>query len=965
MRVKSAQSLAAAVCFTLCLAGGAAAETGELAKPVNLWPLLYHEREGERSEWEALFSLYRYERERARLSLALYPFYARQSDPERREWRWHVFWQFARYERMDSRRRLHVLPLFWRQWDAERSRSVLFPLYSYDRNPDRRRLGLIGYSPFSLFDFERDFRSGESRNRLLLFSQRSGPGRSSATFLPLFHHARDDARGLRHLSLLGLPRTLNLFEHRAEGDARQWHALTLYRGSEAGESATVLAPLYWHFDGKGGETRHFWPLYGYRREGSALERSTLWPLFRCRADPQARTSDLNLLWPLYRRLREPGRRHDRFFPLYSRTEDPKGEPEWHAPGMLSPLPLLYRRSGKDFSHDRLFWLAWRSREPGRRRTVALTYYDFADDSAASRRRGVFPLWHRSSRGDGSLDLAPLWLAYKRPDLELRALFPVYWRYRADATRLDAALPIYLRYAGPRHDWTSFFPLYYRNRDSSRDSEWTYYFPLYGTQRIGRHRRRRLLLFPLWSRLSDAEAGLSSIDALWPLFHYERSADGSATRILPLFWRTRSPESGFSVAFPVYWHFWDGKTRHRHWPPLYGEYRRDDFSLRYFLGPLVIQRRDRDYARTDVLGSLYSRTRYGDETSSHLFPLYWSKSRAGVRRRLVLPLFGYEAADSGRSLFALGLRERLSLFAWERDTDAGERRWRALNLYARTGRDSSLATFFPLYWHWTRDAAKGTALFPVFASKRDSRAGSYDHSFLGFTDGFGLIEFAEDPGADRRMRRVLLYHQQRDGQDRLWTLFPLYWRWEKPDSSGSLAPLLYAHRRDADGFHLGLLGFGPRYSLFSYRRADEESSHRLFPLYQRRRAKDGGTLALLGVQGFSIFEAERGPDFARHRFLPFYGYRRHGRPGREGYSEEASVLWPLFRSRRTKDASDMRLLFRVARFHREPERSALELNPFFYRIRRGKNSYWAILGGLVGLETRSDGSKKLRLFWLGG
>jgi hypothetical protein len=63
-----------------------------------------------------------------------------------------------------------------------------------------------------------------------------------------------------------------------------------------------------------------------------------------------------------------------------------------------------------------------------------------------------------------------------------------------------------------------------------------------------------------------------------------------------------------------------------------------------------------------------------------------------------------------------------------------------------------------------------------------------------------------------------------------------------------------------------------------------------------------------------------------------------------------------------DTREVRVLFRFLRWRRASGESAFELNPFYFDYRSGKGRYWAVLGGLFGVETKPDGSRRNTYFW---
>jgi hypothetical protein len=68
----------------------------------------------------------------------------------------------------------------------------------------------------------------------------------------------------------------------------------------------------------------------------------------------------------------------------------------------------------------------------------------------------------------------------------------------------------------------------------------------------------------------------------------------------------------------------------------------------------------------------------------------------------------------------------------------------------------------------------------------------------------------------------------------------------------------------------------------------------------------------------------------------------------------------------KEESDFRFLWRLIRSTRTDTSYTFEFNPlYYYESGRDGGSYWAILGGLLGVETGKDKRKKVRLFWVFG
>ncbi|OGR59263.1 MAG: hypothetical protein A2X36_00215 [Elusimicrobia bacterium GWA2_69_24] len=911
------------------------ARAEELSRPVNLWPLVYRVELPGGSETDVLFSLISYKRLGRKTDLALRPFYWRLSDPERNIRRTDILWPLVMSDYRHGERTLRAVPLFFQKLTPSRSYSVFFPLYHYRSDQAVRRLAVLGVIPLSVFDFRSARDGATSSQRFLFWTHERSRAESGLTVFPLFATKRNRNTGWRRVSALGWSDTANLFQYSSDPaqSSRSGHALNYWFLRRGQDFRTVLFPLYWNSRFGADSTRMLWPLYGRLQRGSSVERAVLWPFFSRRADPAKLETETGALWPFGNHLRSGKRRAVRFFPLFAWSADPEGERpgDFHRAGMTLPVPLSYHASGKGWSGDRFVWLHWYSQSAEAERQVTLNYYRFSDRRQLSVRQGLFPLFHRTTRPEESFTAAlPFYFSVRRQDSRIDLLPPFYWRFASSGTATTALFPLYLDRRSPDLSLRFFFPFYYRSIDAATGTDLAYYFPFYGRSTRDGRTVRRFLCFPLYARETDAARGESSLDILWPLFHAERSAAAAAYRFLPLYWHSRRPGSSARVLFPLYWSFRHGDTSHRYLLPLYGSYERGrELKARVF-GPLYwdVERPEDGTRRIDVLLSLYSRSTEEGETRSRLFPFYWSKSTPELRSRLLPPLGGWAATTDGeRDLFFLGVNTRFNLVDFHRSRVDEESSDRVLLYYRLRGKDESALMFVPLYFHWRDRSEAGDLLFPLFGKYTDLENGRWRAAIFGLWGGFSLIEFGGEPRDEWSVTRVLLYYSERDGRDRFSTFFPLYWRKSTPDSERRHLFPLFAYRREGGGAErsLGLLGVTPEWSLWNRTRNDEEMSVRFWPLFAARsdRKQQEGYAYVLGVH------------------------------------PKVSVV-----SRQTSgDSVDWRVLFRFIRWRRSPEETAFELNPLFFSIRRGDSRYWAVLGGLFGVETKPGGKRRLTYLWV--
>ena len=633
-----AQVLASLLALPVC----SAAAEAEISRPVNLWPLLYRRETPEGSETEALFWLYDHEHKGESTLTQLRPLLRHETSPG-------------------------LL------------KSRLFPLYDTRQEGTLSELGLLGLRPFTVASFRSDSAS-QTLSRRVAFWSYEETLQSSALELPPFWADADGPGGTRRISALGMPDTLNLFESRRE-PARglsEWHALTVWSRRSPEDSFF-----------------HVWPLYGIRRQGTATERSTLWPLAAWGGDP-ARGLSEHRAWPVWS--------------VRSAPQDAE-EPPALGLNMVLPVPLWYRATAKERRYRRLLYLHWEAEEPGRRVRITVPWYSFRDERAGTVHRGLFPLYHGSRWGERSLDLAP----------------PLYFSWEDSGFRLRFL-----------------FPLYYSHLQGDRSFD--YFFPLYGRSTRAGAVTRHLLLFPLFSRHREPEHGLSELDLLWPLFHVGRSSDSASTRLLPLYWSSRRGADSFtaaplylrltrsgetrSVLFPVYWRLSGPQEDARYIPPLGGLVRdhgeRDAFALGFTPKLSLFESlREPAAGRSLDRALIYYRKREPGASADALFPLYFRWNDPGQRGLVLFPLYAsdQDLETGAKRRCGLGLCGGFSLFEHTMEPAAGSETLRAL-LYYRSSRGEDKTTVLaPLYWRFAGTASSRTWLLPLYASRRspESRA----------------------------------------------------------------------------------------------------------------------------------------------------------------------------------------------------------------------------------------------------
>jgi hypothetical protein len=270
-------------------------------------------------------------------------------------------------------------------------------------------------------------------------------------------------------------------------------------------------------------------------------------------------------------------------------------------------------------------------------------------------------------------------------------------------------------------------------------------------------------------------------------------------------------------------------------------------------------------------------------------------------------------------------------------EGAKKRQLLIPVYYHREDEDSLFTFAPLYYHRKEPGTDTVYVWPFY---RRHEEGTYlEHGVL-----YPFIRFGRDPVRDVELDHFLLYYHKRERTASFSTVFPLWWHKEDEYSRRDATILLHWYERDVnrDETNLSLLWLiPPKLSLFRYHREAGASHHRLFPLYS--------------------YSHDRERDAVRWSVLWFVlSHRSEGE-----FKQETAFLWKVISYER-EDANtyDFRFLWRFIRKSQTATSSTFEFNPLYYHEEEeGKGSYWAILGGLIGMETTPDQRKKLRLFWI--
>jgi hypothetical protein len=755
---------------------------------------------------------------------------------------------------------------------------------------------------------------------------------------------------------------------------------TSSHAEELSRPITAWPLLYHKVEKDRAETDALFSLYHYRRKDTWSKYSFGYVLFSTEGDPAKEFRKTRVIWPLSTYERKgpstwfhlfplywyksaPGYHHNVLFPVYWDIEG-RGYSAFH----VWPFFGINRR-GESFAEYSTLWPFFRYGRDTRTGEVdvnapwPLINYHREGDHLTHR---VLPLYWYDETGSSSSGFVTLYFWKTTPDFSSRGIFPLWYSARGTTEKTDLVFPLYFNRETPESRLRFITPFAVSRK--TPESSASLIVPLYFNYESSETRAR--MITPLYF---TRRSGESSFTMFLPVYFDYETRDSGLRLGLPVYGRYRSGPFTFSTFFPLYYHSEDTGLRSEftYYFPLYGMYRRGNAVSRHFvLFPLYSQLRDEELQLRawDVLWPLFHYETSPTTLSVHLlplywhsstpersftvgFPLYWSFSSGEDSFRLIAPFYAVNRkGDWYRQRFFLG-----PLYMDTVDTRAGLSKQEALFwLFSRKAQGDEKRTWFiPLYYHHSdADSLLTLWLLPPYVHVKDPgkewlhlwplfgkvRSGTYtEYSTL-----WPLIRFGSDPVNDRSMAHVLLFYRARQGQTSDTVFVPLWYHHGGPTATIDTSLFLHWYERDESLDRTRLNFFwlipGTDISLFRYHRQGDVLKHGLFPLYT-----------------YFFDESE---DALKWTFLrPLFTYERRGE-----YLFRGGLLMSY--ERKDADTSEFRFLWRFIHRARTKTSSMFEFNPFYYyESEEGKGSYWAVLGGLFGLETTPEMKKRYRVFWI--
>ena len=717
---------------------------------------------------------------------------------------------------------------------------------------------------------------------------------------------------------------------------------------------------------------------------------TLWPLIYHRAEKDQAETDI--LWPFFRYEREKGLSRYALRPLLFSTEgDPKRD--YRNTSLLWPLSI-YERKGQELSFH-LFPVYWHGRSPTwRYHTIFPVYWDgegkdysflhlwplFGVDHRQNftEYSTLYPLFrYGSDPGAGAVDLHapwPIFHIHSKGDYLSHQFLPLYWYERGPDRSGGLVFPYYWRTA-PGYTSQGIFPLWYSSHGPELETDLV--FPAYFNRETAKEGLRFITPFYLSRRTEE-----SRLSTLIPVYlNYERGDTGLSIG-LPVYFRYRRGAFYFSSLFPFYYRSEDAELRSAftYYFPLYGTYERGDtFLRRFFLFPLYTHLVDKElrleawdllwplfYYETSpktlsvrVL-PLYLHTRTPDHGLTIGFPFYWSITSGENSYWHLIPFYGVHTRGDGYTWrTVLG-----GVFTDTRDARAGLSRQDVLYpIFSRMREGEKGHTWLmPFFYHEEDSRSRQTlgsmALLPPYYIHLDEPGRESFHlwpfygqeergSYREYSTIWPLFRSGSDPQNDVSLTHLLLFYRKKEKESTFTTLFPFWRRTETPRTTLTSSLLLHWSRADGGAevtkrsfLCLASCYLTPEISLVRYQREPHLMRHAIFPIYNYERN-------------------DRADALEWSALWPLFSYSSQGELVRQ-----TGFLWQVVSyERQDAEARDFRVLWRFIRSSQAKGSSVFELNPFYYYESKGRSSYWAILGGLIGMTTTEDQRQRLQLLWV--
>ncbi|MHC4924378.1 MAG: hypothetical protein ACYTG4_09930 [Planctomycetota bacterium] len=417
--------------------------------------------------------------------------------------------------------------------------------------------------------------------------------------------------------------------------------------------------------------------------------------------------------------------------------------------------------------------------------------------------------------------------------------------------------------------------------------------------------------PFYRRVEGEREGRTEI--LFPLYRSVEDEYGHRARLFPLVWDdllefTDGPDRGSAVLPLVWWGNEPETGAYFLFLPFGGTAKQKFLTdeSTFVLFPLYVGTRTGEYEGTHLVWPLVHWGSGGGKSSFRVLPLFMTGQKDGVheRRKLLWPIIHWGTEDM--------------------DTAHPRSHWMVWPLIGRDTSEVSSGTtlLWPFFsWFdgprsWGRDLP-----FPFYRRRViEDEDGEktldllwlwpfYGRSLAGKETHLDMHDFAVQVPAREELR---------------WYAWPLVWDLEERN----------------DDMHFTSFVIAPIWTRRVTRRPEHEQPHvrtKFWPLFRSEVQHDGSV------------------EWSSLSIIPMFHWRH--------FEANWGIFWELVRRRDDPDGSwSTDLLFSLIRMRGGPQGSRFRVPGLFCTESDDEGSRWSLLEGLVGHESKPDGSSSLQLLW---
>jgi hypothetical protein len=837
---------------------------------VNLWPILKKSKTKDQKDVQAIFTLFRYNKNRkaGTKHIHLLPLVVKDSSAAKQDLRLFTLFypSLLRFQKdsvegsrsfiiFDIAPKINFLELT-KSKDGLFVQNNLFFFLWYKNNQVTKRTHLVAFP---------------------LYWQYKNPDYKSITFAPVFSKGQSTDLFRKHLMVTPF------FLHLKYGYGYRNVLFPLWWYKNSGtklfqDKYNVILPLYWSFKNTNGSRKILFPFIWSSKKASGSTFAFV-PFFSIKRSADSSESNFSVT-PFFWHKKTKYSYANILFPIWWYKSSGTGEAR-NSHNVVFPIYWSYK--SRNSNSKVLFPLIWSLKNHDYRTFAVMPFFSIghSPDSTESH-IGITPLfWHWQKPGENRNIFFPLWWNKTEGTGEYKehynVVFPVYWSYKNKYSNSKVIFPLVWNLKKQKNIHKSFYHTFAimpffsigKAMDSTKADRlshvgitpffWHYkypdgyrnvLFPIWWNKRTGTgvNEKYSNVIFPLYweKKYKDKE-----YKVIFPVLWLTKSDTGENTRqrsiLFPLLWIKKDKKVNNTILFPLVWSLKNKRYQSFTLFPLFSGGRTVDKQKSHLITPLFCHFKNKE-SRTNIYFAFWWSIRR--DTGVHaalrtvLFPLVWTKKDKNTHNVVILP-FIYSLKNKVYKSFTLA-----PIFS------AGHSEDRKSRHYAIT----------PLFWHFKKPAGHKEVLFPLYSYASDTAHNSkFDLLFFllrykgnkqyksmnfiwplcEYTKAPDMVSFRFAPIFWYKKSSALnyfsiqpfYYHSISKESERfniLWELFSYKHYFNQKRSVSFFWKLLYYDKYDNKDHEFRLL-----YLLYANVKKEGNIEKSIFPLYHYTTTTEGG------------------------------------------------------------------------------------------------------------------------------